>query len=439
MLIIKPQEYAERRQRLFAQVGKGNIAIIASGTELLRNGDAHFAFRQNSDFYYLTGFNEPEAIAVFIPDRVQGQYILFNRPRDPDMEIWNGKRAGQAGAVEHYGADEAYPIHEFADKLIELLAESQRVFYPVGRQTKLDEQIMNAVNILRTRGRKGYSVPVEFINIEHLIHEMRLIKSSAELDVMRKAAAISGVAHKRAMSKCKPGMYEYELEAEMQYEFYKQGSRSPAYNFIVGTGENACILHYNENNAAIKDGDMILIDAGCEFENYASDITRTFPANGRFSPEQRAIYELVLQAQLAVIASIRPGLHWNELHELAARKITEGLVQIGLLQGNVNTLIASNAYQKFYMHLTGHWLGIDVHDAGAYKQAGHWRTLQPGMVFTVEPGVYISANTPGVDKKWWNIGVRIEDDVVVTETGCEVLTASTPKTIAEIEALVGKG
>lgn len=439
MPIIKPQEYAERRQRLFNAMGKGAIAVIASGNEILRNGDAHFPFRVHSDFYYLTGFNEPEAIAVFMPGRAQGEYILFNRPRDPLMETWNGRRAGQEGAVKQYGADQAFSIDEFAEKFPHLLAECQRVYYPIGRQPEVDEAVLKAVDFTRKKVRSGYIAPLEFINLEHIIHEMRLIKSPAELEVMRKAGAISVIAHKRAMAKCRPGMYEYQLEAEMRYEFYNHGSKAPAYNFIIGSGENSCILHYNENDAQLKDGEVVLIDAGCEYENYASDITRTFPVNGRFTPEQRAVYEAVLQAQLAVIAAIKPGMRWNETHELGVRKITEGLVQIGLLQGNVDELIASKAYDKFYMHLTGHFIGIDVHDVGTYKEDGEWRVLKPGMAFTVEPGIYIAPNTPGVDKKWWNIGVRIEDDVVVTETGCEILTPGLPKTVAEIEALVGKG
>ena len=438
MSIIKPQEYAERRQHLFAAMGKGAIAIVGSAAEILRNGDSHFPFRQQSDFYYLTGFNEPEAIAVFIPGRAQGEYILFSRPRDPAMETWNGRRAGQAGAIKDYGVNEAFSIHEFSERLPQLMAECQRVYYPIGRQAALDELILSAVNAIRRKVRAGYIAPLEFVNIEHTLHEMRLIKSSAEIEVMRKATAISVEAHQRAMEKCRVGLYEYQIEAEMQYEFQRKGSKSPAYNFIVGGGENACILHYNENNAVLKEGDLLLIDAGCEYENYASDITRTFPINGRFTAEQRAVYEVVLEAQLAVIASVRPGLRWNETHELGVRKITEGLIKIGLLQGDIEELIATRAYDKFYMHLTGHWLGLDVHDAGTYKKAGEWRVLAPGMVFTVEPGIYIAANTQGVDPKWWNIGIRIEDDIVVTENGCEVLTAGLPKTIAEIEALVGK-
>jgi Xaa-Pro aminopeptidase len=404
--------------------------------EVLRNGDSHFPFRQQSDFYYLTGFNEAEAIAVFIPGRAQGEYILFNRPRDPLMETWNGRRAGQIGAVAHYGADEAFPITEFAEKLPDLLTQSRRLYYPIGREAALDELIVSAVNKLRRKVRSGLAVPLEFINIEDAVSEMRLIKSPAEIAMMRTAGAISATAHIRAMKKCHPGLAEYHLQAEMQYEFNING-QVPSYNFIIGSGENACILHYQENDAILKDGDLVLIDAACEYENYAADITRTFPANGRFTAEQRAVYEVVLQAQLAVIASIRPGLRWHETHDLGVRKITEGLIQLGLLQGRVDELIATKAYNKFYMHLTGHWLGLDVHDAGAYKQEGEWRALKPGMVFTVEPGIYIAANTPGVDPKWWNIGVRIEDDIVVTENGCEVLSTGVPKTIAELEALIG--
>ncbi len=438
MSIIKPEEYAARRQRLLTTMGKGTIAILPSASEQLRNGDTYFPFHQQSDFYYLTGFNEPEALAVLMPGRPQGEYILFNRSADPTMELWQGRRAGQAGAVKNYGVDEAFPIHTFAEKLPELLAECSQVYFPIGRQLKLDQMLLTAVNTLRCKVRAGVTPPVSFVNIEHALYEMRLIKSSAEIAVMRKAAAISAAAHQRAMAKCQPGLWEHQLQAEMQHEFLSQGSKALAYDFIIGGGANACILHYSDNDAVLKDGELVLIDAGCEYENYASDITRTFPVNGRFTPEQRAIYEIVLEAQLATIALIRPGLRWNVIHETAVRKIIEGLIQVGLLQGEPDALIKAKAHEKFYMHATSHWLGLDVHDAGAYKKNGDWRVLEPGMVLTVEPGIYIAANTPDVDKKWWNIGVRIEDDILVTEKGCEILSKDAPKTSAEIEALVGK-
>lgn len=436
--MIDLNEFAGRRQQLMRNLGLGAIAILSAAPEALRNGDAHYPYRQNSDFYYLTGFAEPEAIAVLIPGRIEGEFILFNRPRDAAQETWNGRRAGQEGACKHYGADAAYPIDEFVDRLPELLIGCHQVCYKIGTHQILDQQIVTAVNNLSQRLRAGLTAPLAFVNIEHYIHEMRLFKSTAEIGLMRKAAEISVSAHKRAMQICNPGVYEYQLEAELLHEFYRQGSRAPAYNSIVGSGENSCILHYNENNAQIKDGDLVLIDAGCEYENYASDITRTFPANGRFNSEQRAIYEIVLRAQLAAIAAVKPGVDWQLMQEICARIITEGLLEIGLLKGELEDLITQKAYLPFYMHRSGHWLGLDVHDVGNYGVNGKWRKLEPGMVFTVEPGIYIAADNPNIDKKWWNIGVRIEDDVLVTANGYEVLTDALPRTVSDIEILMAK-
>lgn len=400
MPIIQASEFAQRRQELLKKIGQDAVAIISAAPEVSRNGDSHYFYRQNSNFHYLTGFSEPEAVAVLIPGRPQGEYILFNRERDPAKEIWTGRRAGQEGACQIYGADEAYPIAEFEKKLPELLRDR--------KQTK----------------------------IEDFIHEMRLFKSDAEVAAMRKAAEISVLAHQRAMQACKPGMFEYELEAEMMYEFYRHGSRYPAYTSIVGTGENSCVLHYNDNNMQIKNGDLVLIDAGCEYENYASDITRTFPANGRFTAEQKAVYEIVLRAQQAAIAAIKPAMRWDLPQEICVRIITEGLLDVGILQGNIDDLIAQKKYFQFYMHRSGHWLGLDVHDVGSYAVNGSVRNVEPGMTFTVEPGIYIAPNSPGVDKKWWNIGVRIEDDVLVTENGCDVLSAALPKAVSDIETLM---
>lgn len=400
MPIIQASEFAQRRQQLLKKMGQDAIAIITAAPEVSRNGDSHYLYRQNSDFYYLTGFTEPEAIAVLIPGRAEGEYVLFNRMRDPAKEIWTGRRAGQEAAREIYGADEAYPTAEFEKKLPGLL-----------------------------RNRKQ-------IKVEDLIHEMRLFKSDAEAAAMRKAAEISVLAHQRAMRSCKPGMFEYELEAEIMYEFYRFGSRYPAYTSIVGTGENSCVLHYNDNNMQIKAGDLVLIDAGCEYENYASDITRTFPANGRFTAEQKAIYEIVLRAQQAAIAAIKPGMRWDVPQEICVRTITEGLVDVGILQGSVDDLIAQKKYFQFYMHRSGHWLGLDVHDAGSYAVNGNVRKVESGMTFTVEPGIYIAPNSLGIDKKWWSIGVRIEDDVLVTANGCDVLSGALPKTVSDIESLM---
>lgn len=431
-------EFAQRRQHLMAKMGKNTIAIIAAAPECLRNADSDYLYRQNSDFYYLTGFCEPEAILVLLPGRAEGETIMFNRVRDLAQETWHGRRAGQEGVVNHYGVDAAYPIAEFSNQLPDLLLGREKICYAIGRQEELDRQLIGALNQLRSRVRMGIIVPSEFVNLEQWLHRQRQIKSDHEIQLLRKAAEISAQAHIRAMQACKAGLYEYSLVAELQYEFTRNGSAAPAYNYIVGSGENSCILHYNENNALLKEGDLVLIDAGCEYQYYAADITRTFPVNGRFSVEQRAIYEIVLAAQLASIAEARPGSTLEKVHMASVRVLVAGLVQLGILQGNVDELIEQKAYFPFYMHRTGHWLGLDVHDAGSYKIDGEWCVLEPGMVHTIEPGIYIAANTPGVEKKWWNIGVRIEDDVLITKQGCEILSVAAPKTVAEIEALMAQ-
>lgn len=436
--MITKEEFAKRRKYLMKKMGKDSVAIITAKEQCLRNGDVHYSYRQQSDFYYLTGFSEPDAIAVLIPGRAQGEYILFNRPHDPVAEKWDGPRAGQDGARKHFGANAAYPISDFKKMLIDLLQNRDRIYYCLGTDKELDEQLVRSVDIIRTKSRAGVKAPQEFVEVRTLLHEMRLIKSSKEIALMRKAAEISAQAHSRAMRICKPGMKEYEIEAEIQHEFTRNGSRAPAYGSIVGSGNNACVLHYQANNATLQDNDLILIDAGCEYQNYASDITRTFPINGRFSPEQRAIYEIVLQAQLQALKQIRPGNAWHKVQLATTRVITEGLVALGILRGKVSELIAKEAYRPFYMHHFGHWLGLDVHDAGSYKENGRWRTLLPGMVLTVEPGIYIPSPCKGVAKKWWGIGIRIEDDVVVTAKGYEILSVAAPKTIPEIERMMAK-
>lgn len=434
--MIKLAEFAKRRQQLIRALGDGNIAIIAAAPECIRNGDVHYAYRQNSNFYYLTGFPEPEAIAVFVPGCSQGEYILFNRPRDTSAEIWNGKRAGQEGARENYGADQSYPIQEFGKVIAELLQNRKQLYYTMGSHLSLDEQLLACVNEIRGKPRTGIAAPTVFVDLAALIHEMRLFKSTAEITLMREAAKISGKAHCRAMQICQPGMMEYQLEAEIAHEFIRSGSRTPAYESIVGGGANSCVLHYRDNSEKLRDGDMVLIDAGCEYHCYASDVTRTFPVNGRFSPEQRAIYECVLTAQLAAIDLVRPGTRWDKIQQTVVRILTKGLVALGLLQGNVEKLIKKQAYHQFYMHQFGHWLGMDVHDVGSYRINNTWRPLEPGMVLTVEPGIYIAPHTQGVAEKWWNIGVRIEDDVLVIADGCEVLSTNAPKTVAEIEQMM---
>ncbi len=431
------KEFAKRRKQLMRMMGEGAIAILPAAPQRIRNRDAEYPYRQDSDFQYLSGFPEPEAVIVLTPGRKHGEYILFCRERDPLMETWNGRRAGPEGACELYGADDAFPIGDIDDILPGLLEHRERVYYTMGFSTEFDQRVMGWVNQIRRQVRAGSRTPDEFISLEHLLHDMRLYKSRAELKALRSAMAISAIAHRRAMRACRPGLMEYEVEAEYLHEFRKHGA-VPAYSPIVGGGANGCILHYVENNMTLNDGELLLIDAGAEVACYAADITRTFPVNGTFSKPQRAVYEVVLAAQQAAIDMIKPGNHWNDPHDAAVRVLTEGLVELGLLKGKVRQLIKDQDYRRFYMHRTGHWLGMDVHDVGDYKVGGEWRVLEPGMVMTVEPGLYIPAGSKGVAKKWWNIGVRIEDDVLVTLKACEVLTVATPKSVEAIEALMAQ-
>lgn len=430
------KEHARRRKKLMDMMGDESIAIIPTASVYIRNRDVEFPFRPDSDFYYLTGYPEPEAVAVLIPDRHHGEYVLFCRENDPVMETWNGRRAGLDGAVERYGADDAFPISDLDEILPGLLEDRQRIFYTMGNNSTFDQRVLGWVNQVRKRARTGVSAPDEFISLNHLLHEMRLYKSRAEIAAMRKAAKISAAAHKRAMVACRPGKMEYQIEAELKYTFMKLGAREPAYPPIVGGGANSCILHYTENNQVLNDGDMLLIDAGSEYNGYASDISRTFPVNGKFTTAQREAYELVLAAQAAAIRKIKPGNHWNEPHEAAVEVLTVGMVDLGILKGKSRQLIKDQAYTKYYMHRTGHWLGMDVHDVGDYKVEGEWRTFEPGMVMTVEPGIYMPAGTKGLAKKWWNIGIRIEDDVLVTESGHDILSKDAPKSVEDIESLM---
>jgi Xaa-Pro aminopeptidase len=435
-MAVRKDEFARRRRQLMRMIGKGGIAILPTATEKQRNGDVHYHFRPDSDFHYLTGFDEPESIAVLVPGRAQAEYILFVRDRDPAREAWDGKRSGPDGATTEHGADDAFPIGDIDDILPGLMEQCSRVYYTMGVHPEFDQQVIGWVNTLRGQAKLGVHTPQEFVALDHLLHDMRLYKSRAELAVMRRSAQIAVGAHVRAMRTTRPGMHEYEVMAELLHEFHRHQA-DISYHPIVGGGPNACTLHYHANDAELRDGDLLLIDAGCEYRYYASDITRTFPVNGRFTPEQRAVYEVVLEAQEAAFACIRPGNHWNDPHDAAVRAITQGLVRIGLLKGRLPALIKDEAYKKFYMHRTGHWLGMDVHDVGDYKVGEEWRVLEPGMCMTVEPGIYIPAGTPGVPRRWWNIGVRIEDDVAVTADGCEILTEGLPRTPAEIERLMG--
>jgi Xaa-Pro aminopeptidase len=427
--------YRGRRQRLAEQMGRG-VAVLSTAPERLRNRDAHYPFRFDSYFYYLTGFDEPEAVLVLIAgDEVRS--LLFCRDKHEEREIWDGLRYGPEAAREAFGFDEAHSNTKLDEMLPKLLADQPAMFCDVGDNGDWDARLIQWLNAVRAQVRTGISAPSEIRDIRKLLDEMRLIKDAHELDIMRRAARISANAHRRAMRHARPGLHEYNIEAELLHEFRSHGAQAPAYTPIVAGGPNACVLHYVANAAPLKDGELLLIDAGCELDGYASDITRTFPVNGRFSGPQRDVYELVLAAQAAAIAKVSPGNAWQDPHDAAVRVLAQGFVDLGLLQGSVDGLIESGDFRRFYMHRTGHWLGMDVHDCGEYKREGRWRALAPGMVLTVEPGCYIR---PGEDvpEQFWNIGVRIEDDAAVTTDGCEILTSQAPKTIADIEALMGR-
>ncbi|MGS5403921.1 Xaa-Pro aminopeptidase [Acinetobacter junii] len=430
-------DFKQRRDHLAQKMGANSVAIIATRAEMYRNRDADYKYRADSSFYYLTGFAEPEAVAVLetFAEGEMYRYSLFCRERNREMEIWNGYRAGVEGAVEIYGADEAFAIDLLDQEIIAKLLNKDRLYFRIGHQAEFDARVSQWIQKADAQQRRGSTSPAEVIQLDRLIDEMRLKKSAQEIELMQIASNISADAHTRAMQSVKPEMMEYALEAELNYIFGKHGC-VPAYNSIVGGGENACILHYVENNKPLKDGDLVLIDAACEYEFYASDITRTFPVNGKFSPEQKALYNIVLDAQLAAIDATRIGNHYKYPHEVAVKILTQGLVELGLLSGNVDELVESEAFRQFFMHGTGHWLGMDVHDVGAYKHGEDWRAYEAGMVVTVEPGLYIAPDDETVDVKWRGIGIRIEDDIVVTENGPLVLTKNVVKTIEEIEQLM---
>lgn len=433
---MKQSEFKQRRKQLMQHIGVGNMALISSADTSVRNRDVHYPFRQDSDFYYLTGFNEPDALAVFIPGRKQGEYILFCREYDPKKALWEGAHAGLEGATRHYAADDAFPIDDLEEILPGMLENKGKVFYPMGRDSDLDHNLLIWLNDIRGQSRTGVVAPNELVSLEHILHEMRLFKSPAELELMRKAADVSAKAHIKAMQLAKPGMYEYQIEADIVHTLMYEGLRSVAYPSIVATGKNACTLHYTENNDKLKAGDLLLIDAGGECDHYAADITRTFPVSGTFSEPQRLLYQLVLDAQLAAIAQVKPGLAWNLAHDAAVEVISKGLVNLGLLKGKVAKIIKEEKYKAFFMHRIGHWLGMDVHDVGSYKINNEWRVLEPGMVLTIEPGLYIPDDCQDVDRQWRGIGIRIEDDVLVTADGYQILTDKVPKTIADIERLM---
>ena len=432
---LDQQNYRERRKQLLEKMPEGSIMVIAAESLKTRNNDAEYPFRQSSNFYYLTGFNEPDALLVMAKGE-EAAVTLFCPPRDPNMEIWTGYRAGPEGCVERFGADQAFNLDEIDERLPKMIDGASQLLYPIARDKALDARVKGWLETLGRSVRSGAVLPQTLADSDRLLHEMRLFKSAAEIELMQRAATISATAHCQAMIACKPGIYEFQLESVIQAYCGSQGARFQAYTPIVAGGANACILHYIENDQPIADGDLVLIDAGCELDNYASDITRTFPANGRFSDEQAAIYDLVLKANEACIEAVRPGTCWDSLHQLSVRILTEGLIELGILQGDLDELIEAGAFRRFYMHRIGHWLGMDVHDVGDYRVDGEWRKLAPGIVTTIEPGIYIAPDDHSVEERWRGIGVRIEDDVLVTEQGSKVLTAGVPKLRSEIEALM---
>jgi Xaa-Pro aminopeptidase len=426
-------EFEARRTQLLDAMGDG-VAVFASAPLAVRNRDVEHPYRQDSDLFYLTGLDEPESVLVLTNQHEEHRAVLFVRPKKREREIWDGPRAGVEGAVEAFGADAAFPIDELAKRLPDYLGNVDRLHYRLAQNEQADAQLFDCLNLLRRGGRRGITAPETIIDTSVHLHEMRLRKSKDELATMRRAAEITREAHLRAMQIARPGMHEYEIDAELLHIFRKHGSERPAYESIVGSGPNATILHYRAGDRVMNDGELLLIDAGCELGYYASDVTRTFPVNGQFSDEQRAVYEVVLHAQKAGIDSVKPGTTLEALHEGTVRSITEGLVDIGLLEGDVDALIEGKKHEPFYMHRTSHWLGMDVHDVGRYYIDGAHRPLEPGFVLTVEPGIYIAADAEGVDERWRGIGVRIEDDVVVTQQGNEVLTSDIPKEIDDVEA-----
>lgn len=432
-------DFRERRDRLAEQMGPNSIAIIATSPEVMRNRDADYKFRADSSFFYLTGFAEPEAVAIIETDATceDYSYSLFCRERNREMEIWNGYRAGIDGAIDDYDADEAYAIDLLDEEIIEKLLNKEKLFYRIGQRAEFDARVSQWIAKATGESRRGAAVPAQIIQLDQIVDEMRLHKSAKEIQLMQIASEISAEAHTRAMQTVRPNMMEYALEAELNYIFGKNGC-VPSYNSIVGGGENGCILHYVENNKPLKNGDLVLIDAACEYELYASDITRAFPVNGQFSPEQKALYQIVLDSQIAAIDAVRIGNSYKEPHHVAVRILVQGLLDLGIMQGDLEEIIETERYRQFYMHGTGHWLGMDVHDVGSYKDQGEWRCYEEGMVVTVEPGLYIAPDDQTVDKKWRGIGIRIEDDVVATQNGPLVLTKNVVKSVADIEALMAE-
>ena len=432
---IDAAEYTRRRRQLMRMAGPDAILILPAAPERVRSNDTHFPYRQDSDFWYLTGFDEPDAVLVLVPGRAAGEVLLFCRERDREREAWDGARLGPEGAVATLGMDDAYPYADMDEILPCLIEGRNRVYYHFGRDTEFDLTLIGWVKRVRSQIKQGAQPPHEFQELGHLLHDLRLFKSPAERRLMAEAARIAALAHMDAMRAARPGMFEYEVEAELLYRFRRHGA-VPSYEPIVGAGANACVLHYRANRAQLRDGDLLLIDAGAEFHGYASDITRTFPVNGRFSAPQRALYDVVLAANVAAREAVRPGISWIALHDIAVEVLTDGLLRLGLLKGTLKQNLQDHAYRRFYMHKTGHWLGLDVHDVGDYRIDGEYRLLEPDMAFTIEPGLYIAPDAAGVAAKWRGIGIRIEDDVIVTRQGVKTLTDDVPRDADDIEALI---
>jgi Xaa-Pro aminopeptidase len=433
--MIKQTEFQRRRQQLMRRTGEGAVVILRSAPERIRNNDVLYPYRQNSDFLYLTGFREPGAMLVLLPEGKAGRAIMFCREKDAKREMWDGVMAGTEGAVADYGMDEAYALEEAERRLPEMLQDKERIFYDLGRDHEFDQELIGWLSELRGKPRRTFHAPDEIIGLDHMLHDMRLYKSRAELSAMRKSARVAAEAHCRAMQVCRPGLTEADIHAELLHTFTAQQCE-PSYLPIVGGGANACVLHYIANRDELRDGDLLLIDAGAEYDGYASDITRTFPVNGRYTAPQRELYELVLHAQLKAIDQVRAGRQWDDVNQAAASSLTRGMLDLGILKGSYEEATDKETYKRFYVHNTGHWLGLDVHDVGEYQIDGHSRELEPGMVLTIEPGLYIRADETRVRKHWRGIGIRIEDDVAVTRDDPEVLTDGVPKTIDEIEALM---
>lgn len=437
-LALTPEFFASRRQELMRRLGKGGVAVIRSAPEHIRSNDTHYRYRQDSDFYYLTGFHEPDAVCLLIPDHPEHQYVLFVRPRNPERETWDGRRVGPEAAKERFGADATYSIEQLDEQLRKYLEKTEIIHFRFGRDEDFDKRIFNLLKYYRYWRQRNGVGPHAIVDLSETLHEMRLYKSSQEIDLMRHAAAIAASAHKEAMAAVHPAMSEYEVEAIIENRFRREGASGPAYNSIVGGGINATILHYVENSSKLEDGDLLLVDAGAEYQFYCSDITRTYPINGKFTPAQATIYEIVLEAQIAAINLVSPGTQFDEIHQKAVEVLVDGLLKVGLLTESREKVLEEHLYRKFYMHRTSHWLGLDVHDTGKYVVDGESRKLEPGMVLTIEPGLYIGESEE-IPQAYRRIGIRIEDDILVTETGFEVLTSEVPKKIEELEAIVGKG